>query len=67
MYVGCNGATYVYTFCIFVRAHICGKIFFLALGIIKGRLQVCIGKWKRPSEQVAWGEENISITDAPNL
>jgi hypothetical protein len=25
-------------------------------------LQVCIGKWKSPSEQVSWGEENIYIT-----
>jgi hypothetical protein len=35
MYVGCNGATYVYTCCIVVRAHICGKMLFLDLGIAK--------------------------------
>jgi hypothetical protein len=34
-------------------------------GNCKKGLQVCIGKWKRPSEQVAWGEENLAITDAP--
>jgi hypothetical protein len=28
----------------------------------KRGLQDYIGKWKRPSEQVAWGEANISIT-----
>jgi hypothetical protein len=65
MYVGCNGATCVYACCIAVRVCICGKICFLALGIAKRGLQVCIGKWKRPSEQVAWGEENLAITDAP--
>jgi hypothetical protein len=31
-------------------------------GKCKRGLQVCIGKWKRPYEQVAWGEENLSIT-----
>jgi hypothetical protein len=35
MYVGCSGATYVYTCCIIVRACICGKILFLALGFAK--------------------------------
>jgi hypothetical protein len=35
MYAGCNGATYVYACCIVVRARICGKICFLALGIVK--------------------------------
>jgi hypothetical protein len=35
MYTGCNGATYVYTCCITVRARICGKILFLALGTAK--------------------------------
>jgi hypothetical protein len=65
MYTGCNGATRVYKCCIVVRANICGKILFLALGISRNGLQVCIGKWKRPSEQVSWGEENIAITYAP--
>jgi hypothetical protein len=31
-------------------------------GNCKKGLQVCIGKWKRPSEQVAWGEANLAIT-----
>jgi hypothetical protein len=31
-------------------------------GKCKRGLQVCIGKWKRPFEQVAWGEANIFIT-----
>jgi hypothetical protein len=31
-------------------------------GNCKKGLQVCIGKWKRPFEQVAWGEENLAIT-----
>jgi hypothetical protein len=35
MYMGCNGATCIYTCCIIVRAHICGKILFLALGFAK--------------------------------
>jgi hypothetical protein len=35
MYMGCKGATYVYTCCRYVRARICGKILFLALGIAK--------------------------------
>jgi hypothetical protein len=43
--------------CIYVK-----KYNFLALGIAKRGLQVCIGKWKRPFEQVAWGEINFSIT-----
>jgi hypothetical protein len=29
---------------------------------VKMGLQVYIGKWKRPSEQVAWRDENIAIT-----
>jgi hypothetical protein len=62
MYTSCNGATRVYACCIVVRARICGKIQFLALGIAKRGLQVCMEKWKRPSEQVAWGKTNISIT-----
>jgi hypothetical protein len=65
MYMGCNGATCAYTCCIVVRERICGKICFLALVLAKRGLQVCIGKWKMPFEQVAWGEENISITNAP--
>jgi hypothetical protein len=43
--------------CVYVEKYV-----FLALGIAKRGLQVCIGKWKRPSEQVAWGEENLAIT-----
>jgi hypothetical protein len=35
MYMGCNGATYVYACCIIVRVCICGKILFLALGTAK--------------------------------
>jgi hypothetical protein len=35
MYTGYNGGTCVYTCCIAVRACICGKILFLALGIAK--------------------------------
>jgi hypothetical protein len=35
MYVGCNGATYIYTCCIIVRACICGKLIFLSPGIAK--------------------------------
>jgi hypothetical protein len=62
MYVGCNGATCIYACCIAVQACICGKIIFFISGNCKKVLQVFIGKWKRPSEQVAWGEENIAIT-----
>jgi hypothetical protein len=36
MYANCSGATYVYACCIIVRARICGKILFLALGFEKG-------------------------------
>jgi hypothetical protein len=36
MYVGFNGATYVYACCIAIRAHICEKKQYLALGIAKG-------------------------------
>jgi hypothetical protein len=51
MYTGCNGETCIYTCCIDIRACICGKIHFLALGTAKrDKFQVCIGKWKRPSE-----------------
>jgi hypothetical protein len=35
MYVGCNGATYVYACCIAIRARICGRIQFLYLGTEK--------------------------------
>ena len=31
-------------------------------GNYKKGLQVYIGKLKRPSKQVAWGEENLAIT-----
>jgi hypothetical protein len=31
-------------------------------GKCKRGLQVCIGKWKNPFEQVAWGEVNLAIT-----
>jgi hypothetical protein len=34
-------------------------------GKCKRGLQVYIGKWKNPSEKVAWGETNPSIIDAP--
>jgi hypothetical protein len=45
------------------------KICFLIYGNCKKGLKVYIWKWKRPSEQVAWGEENVSITGGfcPNL
>jgi hypothetical protein len=33
-------------------------------GKCKRGLQVYIGKWKRPYEKVAWGEENLAITTA---
>jgi len=35
MYTSYNGATYIYTSYIVVRARICGKIQFLALGTAK--------------------------------
>jgi hypothetical protein len=35
---------------------------FFSSGDCKRGLQVCIGKWKRNSKQVAWGEANLSIT-----
>jgi hypothetical protein len=38
------------------------KNMFFSSGNCKKGLQFCIGKWKRPSEQVAWGEENLAIT-----
>jgi hypothetical protein len=38
------------------------KHMFFIFGNFKKGLQVCIGKWKRPYEQVALGEENIAIT-----
>jgi hypothetical protein len=38
------------------------KNMFFSSGNFKKGLQVCIGKWKRPSEQVAWGEANLAIT-----
>jgi hypothetical protein len=34
-------------------------------GKCKRGLQVYIGKLKMPFDQVAWGEENLAITDAP--
>jgi hypothetical protein len=37
------------------------NIFFISGNYKKG-LQVCIGKWKMPFEQVAWGEANLAIT-----
>ena len=30
-------------------------------GNCKRGLQVCIGKWKKPYEKVAWGEANLPI------
>jgi hypothetical protein len=41
------------------------KNMFFISRIFKKGLQVCIGKWKRPSEKVAWGEANLAIKDAP--
>jgi hypothetical protein len=34
-------------------------------GKCKMGLQVCIGKWKRPYEQVAWGEEKYCYNIFP--
>jgi hypothetical protein len=62
MYASCNGETYVYTCCIAVRVCICGKNIIFSSGICKKGLQVYIGKWKRPSEKVSWGEANLAIT-----
>ena len=38
------------------------KNMFFSSGNCKKGLQVYIGKWKRPFEQVAWGETNLAIT-----
>jgi hypothetical protein len=46
MYVGCNGATCIYTCCIIVRARICGKILFLAMGIAKWDFKYAEGNGK---------------------
>jgi hypothetical protein len=46
MYMGCNGGTCVYTCCIAVRAHICGKIQFLSLGTVKGDFKSTQGNGK---------------------
>jgi hypothetical protein len=35
MYAGCSGATCVYACFVIVRARICGKILFLAMGFVK--------------------------------
>jgi hypothetical protein len=40
------------------------KNMFFSSGNCKKGLQVCIGKWKRPSEQVAWGEANLAIKNS---
>jgi hypothetical protein len=41
------------------------KNMFFISGKCKRGLQVYIGKWKIPFDKVAWGDENIPITDAP--
>jgi hypothetical protein len=46
MYMGCNGATCIYTCCIIVRACICGKILFLALGTAKRDFKSAWGNGK---------------------
>jgi hypothetical protein len=38
------------------------KHMIFSFGKCKRGLQFSIGKWKRSSEKVEWGEENISIT-----
>jgi hypothetical protein len=43
------------------------KNMFFSSGNCKKGLQVCIGKWKRPSEQVAWGEENLAKYRTPPI
>jgi hypothetical protein len=43
------------------------KHIILSSGNCKKGLQDFIGKWKRPFEQVAWGEANIAITVTPDL
>jgi hypothetical protein len=55
MYAGCNGATYLYTCCILVRACICGNTFIFISGNYKKGLQVSIGKWKSPFNQIFIG------------
>jgi hypothetical protein len=55
MYTGCNGATC--TCCITDRECVYVEKYDL----------VCIGKWKRPFEQVAWGEANLDITNKTNV
>jgi hypothetical protein len=40
------------------------NIIFISGNCKKG-LQVYIWKHKRPFDQVAWGEENLAIEDAP--
>jgi hypothetical protein len=37
----------------------------LRSGNCKKGLQVWIGKWKRPSDQVSWGEANLAMIYAP--
>jgi hypothetical protein len=46
MYMGCSGATYVYTCCIVEKVRICGKIISLALGFEKGDLKSAYGNGK---------------------
>jgi hypothetical protein len=55
MYMSYNGATCVYTCCISVRACICGKIQFLAMGNAKGDFKFSQGNGKRPYEKVFIG------------
>jgi hypothetical protein len=43
------------------------KNMFFSSGNCKKGLQFCIGKWKRPSKQVAWGEANLAITTTIEL
>jgi hypothetical protein len=55
MYMGCNGATCVYTCCIIVRVHICGKILFLSLGTAKRTSSLHREMEKRTSEKIFIG------------
>ena len=57
----CNGATYVYAWCIALREHICGKIQFLSLGTAKGDFKFAEGN-EMPSKQFAWSEAKFVVT-----
>jgi hypothetical protein len=65
MYIGCNGATYVYACCIVGKVCICGKNVFLALGFAKRDEILHREIEKGLLCNIAWIEENIAITDAP--